>query len=224
MKPVRLTRACKKERTRERLLDAARRSFIERGLAATSVEHIAEAAGYTRGAFYSNFSSQLELLLELLQRDVEKTCADLQAIIKSPCAPAQEKVRALARLSCAEFESDCFTLWVEAGLLASRDSTVRERVTGLRQRKLAKLAACLRAGARPGDGGWLAQPEALAAALLSLCDGMRFFRLCNPEERTDEAIRVILAALSSCTSNGPVLGKLESLDDTGATVSSQARP
>ncbi|MEX3858119.1 TetR/AcrR family transcriptional regulator [Paraburkholderia sp. BR10923] len=218
MRLVRLTRACKKEQTRERLLDAARRSFIERGLAATSVEHIAEAAGYTRGAFYSNFSSQLELLLELLQRDVEKTCADWQAIIKSPGAPDQEKGRALARLSCAEFDNDCFPLWVEAGLLSSRDSTVRERVTGLRQKKLAKLAACLCAGARPGDGGWPAQPEALAAALLSLCDGMRFFRLCNPEGMTDDSIRAILAALFSCTSSGPVLENLESLDDAGATV------
>ncbi|MGF6260844.1 AcrR family transcriptional regulator [Paraburkholderia youngii] len=218
MKPVRVTRACKKEQTRERLLDAARRTFIERGLAATSVEHIAEAAGYTRGAFYSNFSSQQELLLELLQRDVEKTCADWQAIIELPGASHQEKVRALARLSCAEFDNDCFPLWVEAGLLSFRDSTVRERVSGLRQRKLAKLAACLCAGARPGDGGRPAQPEALAVGLLSLCDGLRFFRLCNPEEMTDQAIRAILAALFSCTSSGPVPEKPESLDETGAIV------
>lgn len=187
-------------------------------MAATSVEHIAEAAGYTRGAFYSNFSSQQELLLELLQRDVEKTCADWQAIIESHGAPDRERMRALARLGCAEFESDCFLLWLEAGLLSSRDSAVRERVSELRQRKFAKLAACLRAGARPGDGGWPAQPAVLAAGLLSLCDGMRFFRLCNPEEMTDEALRAMLAGLFSCTASGPVLEEPEPVDDTGATV------
>jgi AcrR family transcriptional regulator len=71
MKRERLTHAQRREQTRERLLEAARKTFVKKGLAATSVDNIAEAAGYTRGAFYSNFDGKPELLLELLRRDHE---------------------------------------------------------------------------------------------------------------------------------------------------------
>lgn len=58
----------RRERTRRRLLDAAADVFAEEGLDATSVEAICERAGFTRGAFYSNFASKDELFLELATR------------------------------------------------------------------------------------------------------------------------------------------------------------
>ncbi|WP_345800177.1 helix-turn-helix domain-containing protein [Microbacterium sp. AZCO] len=51
--------------TRQRLLDAAAEVFAEVGLDAASVEAICERAGFTRGAFYSNFETKEELFLEL---------------------------------------------------------------------------------------------------------------------------------------------------------------
>jgi AcrR family transcriptional regulator len=51
--------------TRQRLLDAAAAVFAEEGLDAASVEAICERAGFTRGAFYSNFETKEELFLEL---------------------------------------------------------------------------------------------------------------------------------------------------------------
>lgn len=47
-----------RRQTRTQLLDAAASSIAKRGLAATSVDEIATQAGYTRGAFYSNFKSK----------------------------------------------------------------------------------------------------------------------------------------------------------------------
>ena len=58
----------RRERTRQRLLDAAAEVFAEVGLDAASVEAICERAGFTRGAFYSNFDSKDELFLELATR------------------------------------------------------------------------------------------------------------------------------------------------------------
>ncbi len=57
--------------TRERLLDAARVVLAGEGIQGASVEHICEQADFTRGAFYSNFSSKEELLLALCQRESE---------------------------------------------------------------------------------------------------------------------------------------------------------
>jgi AcrR family transcriptional regulator len=62
----RLTRAEAKARTREQLLDAAAVVFAEKGYAGASVDEIAEAAGYTTGALYSNFGSKEKLFLELM--------------------------------------------------------------------------------------------------------------------------------------------------------------
>lgn len=58
----------RREATREKLLDAAAQVFAEEGLDAASVEAICERAGFTRGAFYSNFDSKDELFLELAGR------------------------------------------------------------------------------------------------------------------------------------------------------------
>lgn len=56
----------RREQTRSRLLDAAHEVFAEVGMGAASVETICERAGFTRGAFYSNFESKEELFLALI--------------------------------------------------------------------------------------------------------------------------------------------------------------
>jgi AcrR family transcriptional regulator len=61
-----------RERTRARLLEAAAEVFAEIGLDAASVEAICERAGFTRGAFYSNFGSKEELMLELTTQFAEQ--------------------------------------------------------------------------------------------------------------------------------------------------------
>src|SRR6478735_9603300 len=58
----------RREATRQKLLDAAALVFAEVGLDAASVEAICERAGFTRGAFYSNFETKDELFLELAGR------------------------------------------------------------------------------------------------------------------------------------------------------------
>ncbi|RLK52827.1 TetR/AcrR family transcriptional regulator [Microbacterium telephonicum] len=56
----------RREQTRARLLDAAHAVFAEVGMDAASVEMICERAGFTRGAFYSNFESKDELFVALV--------------------------------------------------------------------------------------------------------------------------------------------------------------
>lgn len=56
-------------RTRERLLDAAYEVFAETGVHTASVEQICERAGFSRGAFYSNFSTKEELFFALMERE-----------------------------------------------------------------------------------------------------------------------------------------------------------
>lgn len=57
-----------RENTRARLMDAALSVFSEFGLEGASVEMITDRAGFTRGAFYSNFESKIELFLILVKQ------------------------------------------------------------------------------------------------------------------------------------------------------------
>ena len=66
--PSRLTRDERRAQTRERLLDAAAEVFNRLGYHGASLEAVADAAGYTKGAVYSNFASKSELFLALAER------------------------------------------------------------------------------------------------------------------------------------------------------------
>jgi AcrR family transcriptional regulator len=76
----RLTREESRARTRDLLIESAAALFAERGVNGTSVEQIAERAGFTRGAFYGNFSDKHELVRELLQRRTEQELAEVKAL------------------------------------------------------------------------------------------------------------------------------------------------
>ncbi|WP_309068721.1 helix-turn-helix domain-containing protein [Microbacterium sp.] len=79
-----------RENTRTRLLDAAEQVFAEVGLGETSVEAICERAGFTRGAFYSNFESKDELFVELAGRFASRQVEGVRQRVAemSECGPA----------------------------------------------------------------------------------------------------------------------------------------
>lgn len=65
----------RRARTRQRLMAAAVAVFAERGVIGSSVEEICEAAGFTRGAFYSNFTDKDALVLALIEQSVAEEYA-----------------------------------------------------------------------------------------------------------------------------------------------------
>jgi len=81
----------RRQQTRERLMVAAIEVFAERGIAVASVEEICERAGFTRGAFYSNFDTKEELCLAVLRHrgDAVITAARqaIDTVPETPVAP-----------------------------------------------------------------------------------------------------------------------------------------
>lgn len=66
------TRAEQQARTRRRLLDAARDVIIEHGADGATIDAIASRAGFTRGAFYSNFEDKTDLLVQLGETELQR--------------------------------------------------------------------------------------------------------------------------------------------------------
>lgn len=69
--------SARRQATRDRLLDAAHDVFAIKGVHGASVEEICEAAGFTRGALYSNFADKEELTLALLERQRNRLLAQI---------------------------------------------------------------------------------------------------------------------------------------------------
>jgi AcrR family transcriptional regulator len=125
--PQRLTRAESQARTREALLQAGAEVFVERGFAGSSVEAIAARAGFTRGAFYSNFASKEELFAELLQQRVYAIYTRMAQRLLSGEAQwsARESGERLAAVQGDPHGVWMFRLWLELLAHAGRSEEMR---------------------------------------------------------------------------------------------------
>src|SRR5215469_11446830 len=122
MSRKRLTREDSRDQTTQRLLDAAQRLIAKKGLSAASVEDIAAAAGYSRGAFYSNFNSKGDLFIELLRRDHAKTTSELNALRQDELSIDHIQARTREVYSKLYRDNESFLNWTEARMLAARDA------------------------------------------------------------------------------------------------------
>lgn len=124
--PVRRSRPA----TRERLLEAAREVFGERGIGGATVEEICERAGFTRGAFYSNFTRKEELVRILLEREEEQLLGQLGEIVEAGLR-SPDPLRDITEQLLAAVPQDRSTFLVRSELAvhAVRDPSVaREHV------------------------------------------------------------------------------------------------
>ena len=76
-------RSPRREVTRQRVLDAAREVFAERGVIGGSVEDICERAGFTRGAFYSNFTDKDDVVRALVEREQARLLVHLDTSLEA---------------------------------------------------------------------------------------------------------------------------------------------
>lgn len=137
----RRSRAETAEANRQAVLDAARQQFEQHGFHGASLDGIAEAADFSKGAVYSRFASKDDLFLAVLEDHIERralaTAAQLDELdhATEPAALAQISIRA----------SVATVAW-QAALMefrahAWRDPAVNARYRELHRRTLASIAA-----------------------------------------------------------------------------------
>jgi AcrR family transcriptional regulator len=142
--------SARRHKTRERLIDAAYEVFSEFGLHASSIEMVTEAAGFTRGAFYSNFESKEELFFALAERENGlrlarlKLAVEAQHQLTSVSIPplTEEAVTNLVRSMLALQADDTrwFLVLGEFRLFAMRDHAVAQRFMARQQEISVELA------------------------------------------------------------------------------------
>lgn len=159
----RLNQQQRRAQTSERLIAAAAELFAERGYHAVSLDQIAAAAGYSRGAVHYNFADKHDLFLGLLDDQLATRSNQLESAEPpsgDPSAVAAETVAALP------FDRRFSLLFLEFACEAARDpeiaTALRERLGPQRERNAAVAAPLLEA-AGVGEAPVVELTEALSA-------------------------------------------------------------
>jgi AcrR family transcriptional regulator len=176
----RLNRQERKSQTRQRLIDAAAAVFAQRGFEAATLDEVAAAAGFTKGAVYSNFASKTDLFIALIERRIEVQAADnarrfegqdLEAMARALEAQADEE---------SESEKQWAVLAVEFWLHAMRDQRARLLMAEQYERARTVTAQLVissyeKAGKQPPFG-----PRDLAIVIEALSVGLAFQAAIDP--------------------------------------------
>ncbi|TML06574.1 MAG: TetR family transcriptional regulator [Actinobacteria bacterium] len=126
---ARLTRKESQARTRSQLIEAAGRVFADRGLERATVDQVAGAAGYTKGAFYANFRSKEDLFLAMLDERFAKRLDEIERVMESG-ASVEDQARQAGR-DFTEFlatDPEWSRLFFEFAVQAMRDEDFRQEL------------------------------------------------------------------------------------------------
>ena len=123
----------RREDTRRRLVLAAIDEFSRRGIDATSVEHLCQAAGFTRGAFYSNFATKDDLCVEIMRHVAQEQVDTYRAALAGlPEEMTTEQIIA-GILNVNDAGPGVLRTLMEIDLRAYRDPAFGERVDEVRK-------------------------------------------------------------------------------------------
>jgi len=179
--------------TREKLFEAAARVFEDQGIGGASIEAIAAAAGFTRGAFYSNFKSKDELIIAMLEDHVaqsirrnldlldrHRNLADFIDALKTIDRSHQDP---LARSPLLHMEMILFVARAE-----KRRPDLAKRLRARRKLIVDIVETTSKNNGRNGS----TNPTWIGAIVLALEDGFRLHRLIDPETTpADSFLRAI---------------------------------
>lgn len=191
-------------RTRERLLDAAYDVFAELGVHLATVEQITERAGFTRGAFYSNFTTKEELFFALMERENGVRTATLREQLEVLRPRIGAALAARDDVALGEVILDLFVgpfddrKWClvqgEFKMLAMRDAAVAAQLLAYQGRFATSLLPVLERAIAHAGREFVLDTAATLALLSSVYEGaVEAAVLAGAEVRDSERLRTDLA-------------------------------
>ena len=191
-KRKRLSRKDSREQTKCRLVEATQELVARMGFAAISVEDIAVGAGYSRGAFYSNFCSKNDLFRDLLRRLHKAHLTQLQL----PPVDSESLEHILKRGSRGYSElfrdTTSFICWTEARMLAARDPRFRASMSAMARERRERLAEPLKAFYRRSGARAPLNPDVMVVGLMSLIEGLKLAELAGQLDMTPDTSESVL--------------------------------
>ena len=165
-----------------RIVEAMRISVAARGIAGSTFDHVAREAGVSRGLLHYYFGTKERLLVEVVRRECDVRNERLEQAIAG-AQTADDVLDALVQ-SFEDFLGegpDTAVMFYEMLTLAQRNDEIATELSELGRRTRAHLADALRAKREAGVLELRADPDALAAFLFALADGVTVRRLSEPD-------------------------------------------
>jgi AcrR family transcriptional regulator len=188
------TRAERQARTREDLIDAAEELFTENGFHATSLDAVAVAAGYTKGAVYSNFSSKEDLFFAVYERRVARHEVHVAELFNDPPDAGEAILRVVAAVGeLRRRRADGWmAVFLEFWTHVIRHPEHRARFGEAHNRAVVPFQEALERFAAQ-QGITLAIPaDQLATALFAMENGIGLERLTDPDSAdADLPVRLV---------------------------------
>lgn len=193
----RLTRAEAKARTRQLLLDAAAEVFARKGFAGASVEEIAETAGFSIGALYSNFSSKEALFLELMAERRRDRIAEAARTLGRHEAGTGHAAAELGHLlvDAADKDMDFAPLQAEFWLYAVRNPHVLDTVAASMREPRQALEGLIATWLADLDAPAEVRADAVATVVTALLQGLVLQRRIAPAGVPEELVAQALVWL-----------------------------
>ncbi|MEC3951829.1 TetR/AcrR family transcriptional regulator [Nocardia sp. CDC153] len=191
--------------TRQRLLDAAFDAFAEEGFGRCSVEQVCERAGFTRGAFYSNFTSLEELFLAMWEQRSAAMLADAAAVLDTPDGVPGDPRRAVEQvLAAVPIDDKWFRITSEFTAHALRNPALRQVMVAREEAIAAALTPVVLTLMRR-NGRRVPNPTALGRALVAVHDGTLTQCLLEPDNPSlrDYRVDLFLRVLDSYSEPAP---------------------
>jgi AcrR family transcriptional regulator len=180
---VRLSRAERREQTRQELVSAAEACFVIRGFHASSVDEVAERAGYTKGAVYSNFASKEDLFFAVYERRVEQALTEVVPSLRQAGAEHAFDWLAASTIDRHGRDDGWLAVFFEFWAHVLRHPELRERFAAIHARFLEPLAEAVRALAEDRGLGLPADVTATQVVLAwnAMEIGLGLERLTQPQ-------------------------------------------
>jgi AcrR family transcriptional regulator len=179
--------------TKGKLLAAAGRIFARDGFEAARLEDIASAAGYTRGAFYANFTDKEELFFALLEQWVHQRMAEVNALLQQEKRSPEGQLRALRNYYVQTAKDRRLALLsLEFTLYAIRHPTAHARRRARSKRLRSGGAALVRRIAQSKGRSLPASAEATGTALGALANVLFLEHVADPRAVTETDVRTLL--------------------------------
>jgi AcrR family transcriptional regulator len=174
--------------TREKLFEAAARVFEEQGIGGASIEAVAAAAGFTRGAFYSNFKSKDELIIAMLEDHVEQSIARIRDLLDrhKNLADFIEALKTMGR-SQQDPLGRSPLLHMEMILFVARAEKRRPELAKRLRARRKLVTDIIETTARNSGRTTILNPAWAGALVLALEDGFRLHRLIDPETTSPDS-------------------------------------
>jgi AcrR family transcriptional regulator len=191
----RLTREESRAQTRAKLIAEGHAHFLRYGIGGAVAEKIAEDAGYSRGAFYSNFASKEELFIAVIH-ELEARHFEVFRSILNEESSSKERLRKL-RDTFADLvtDRDWIVLHAELEAEALRSERIRESFVKLHRQTIRDGEKLVRQLLKSCEVTLSLKPNEFITAMLSLSHGLAVNQKILGPELSQKSTRTLIQSL-----------------------------